>query len=116
MSDPRIRVTVLADPATLPGWLATHGPAAVLTDAAVTAPGATAVERFEARPPHRFGCRCCAGRSGAAMALDRLFQARARAQCGWFDRVVVLAAGIGQSQVAAALRDDALALARYRAD
>ena len=42
-------------------------------------------------PGHAAGCACCAGRSPAAVALDRLFQARVRGACSWFDRVVALA-------------------------
>ncbi len=112
---PRIPVTILPDAAALPGWLAAGGPAALLSDAAPASGGAVATEAFDPRPPHRFGCACCAGRSGAAVAFDRLFQARARGRSPWFDRIAVLAlTPPGQAQVAAALREDALTLARFR--
>lgn len=113
--DPRIPVTILPDAAALSGWLAAGGPAALLSDAAPASDGAVATEAFDPRPPHRFGCTCCAGRSSAAVAFDRLFQARARGRCPWFDRVAVLAlTPPGQGQVVAALREDALTLARFR--
>lgn len=116
MSDSRIPVTHLPSPEALADWLAQGGAAALLTDAAAEIAGPVATERFDARPLHRFGCACCAGRSAAAMALDRLFQARARGRSPWFDRVAVLAASPpAWAQVAAALAEDALTLARYRA-
>lgn len=116
MSDSRIPVTHLPGPEALADWLAQGGAAALLTDAATEIAGTVATERFDARPLHRFGCACCAGRSAAAVALDRLFQARARGRSPWFDRVAVLAASpAARAQVAAALAEDALTLARYRA-
>lgn len=79
-----------------------HGPA---PHGAVTAvaPSGTA---------HLAGCTCCAGRTPAAEALDRLFQARIRGACPWFDRIVV-EPGAGPA-VAVALREDPLARARFR--
>ena len=115
MSDSRIPVTHLPGPEALADWLARGGAAALLTDMVAEIAGPVATERFDARPLHRFGCACCAGRSAAAVALDRLFQARARGRSPWFDRVAVLTASpAAQAQVAAALREDALTLARYR--
>lgn len=115
-ADPRIPLTILPDAEALAGWLAQGGPAALLTDAAASPPGPVATERFDPRPPHRIGCACCAGRSAAAVALDRLFQARARGRSPWFGRVAVLVATpAGGAQVAAALGGDALTLARFRA-
>lgn len=112
-SDPRIPVTILTDPDALAAWLALGGPAALLTDGDPL-PGAVAAERFDPRPLHRFGCACCAGRPAAAIALDRLFQGRARGRSPWFDRVAVVGGPAAQDQVQAALRDDALTLARFR--
>jgi hypothetical protein len=113
--NPRIPVTILPDAAALPGWLAAGGPAALLSDANAPTDGPVATEAFDPRPPHCFGCACCAGRSAAAVAFDRLFQARARGRSPWFDRVAVLAlTPPGQAQVAAALQQDALTLARFR--
>lgn len=63
-------------------------------------------------PPHAAACACCQGRSPAAMALDALFQARARATCPWFDRVAVR--GEDADAVLAALREDPVARARFR--
>jgi hypothetical protein len=114
--DSRVPITYLPAAEALAAWLDAGGPAAVLTDAPAAPEGAVATERFDARPPHRFGCGCCAGRSAAAVALDRLFQGRARGRSAWFDRVAVVAANpAAQAQVAAALREDALTQARFRA-
>jgi len=113
-SDPRIPVTILTEADALPDWLSAAGPAALVTDATRPAPGPIATERFDARPLHRFGCTCCAGRSAAAIALDRLFQGRARGRTPWFDRVAVSGSDAAREQVAAALREDALTLARFR--
>lgn len=112
--DPRIPVTLLPDQAALAAWLDAGGPAAVITDAAPPPDGAVASEQIAPRALHRFGCGCCAGRSAAAVALDRLFQARARGRSPWFDRVGVLGREATQAEVAAALREDALSLARFR--
>ena len=113
--DSRIPLTRLPGPQALADWLGQGGPAALLTDAPQGATGLVETERLDPRPLHRFGCACCAGRSAAAVALDRLFQARARGRSPWFDRVAVLAASTAaQAQVAAALREDALTLARFR--
>jgi hypothetical protein len=115
MSDSRIPLTCLPDAADLPGWLAAGGPAAVLADGPVTVDGVVAAECFDPRPRHRFGCACCAGRLAAAVALDRLFQARARGTAPWFDRVAVIATtAAGRDQAEAALREDVLTLARFR--
>lgn len=114
-SDPRIPVTFLADAAALPAWLGAGGPAALLTDAPGPATGPVTTETFTARAMHRFGCTCCAGRSAAAIALDRLFQGRARGRIPWFERVAILGTEAAHGQVAAALKDDALTLARFRA-
>jgi hypothetical protein len=90
-----VALVSLAPPPPLPGWAV----------AAVSfAAGATA---------HPSGCACCAGRSPAAQALDRLFQARARGACAWFDRVVV--SPEAADEVRAALAADALSAARFRA-
>lgn len=113
-SDSRIPLTRLPGPAALAAWLGQGGPAALLTDAPQAAAGPVATERFDPRPLHRFGCACCAGRSAAAVALDRLFQARARGRSPWFDRVAVIAGPAAEAQVVAALREDALTLARFR--
>lgn len=114
--DPRIPVSILPGPEALAGWLAAGGPAALLTDGAHPGTGFAAAERFAPRPLHRFGCACCSGRPAAALALGRLFQARARDPGLWFTRVAVLAASAAARQeVAAALEADALTRARYRA-
>lgn len=113
-ADARIPVTILERDA-LAAWLEAGGAAALVVDGPETPPGFVATERFDARPPHRFGCGCCAGRSGAALALDRLFQGRVRGRTAWFDRVAVLPASeMSRQQAAAALADDVLTFARFR--
>jgi hypothetical protein len=115
--DARIPVTVLETPAALPGALGAGRPAALLAEG--TAPhhtDARATESFAPEPRHPVACACCAGRSAAAQALDRLFQDRVRGRVGWFDRVVVLAATpAGRAELALALAQDPLTTARFRA-
>ena len=68
-----------------------------------------------AHNPMLSACACCGGRSPAATALDRLFQARVRGQCPWFDRVVALAeTAEARAAIAAALVEDAVTAARFR--
>jgi hypothetical protein len=117
--DARIPLVILADPAGLPAALAEGSPAAVLAEALPPAHGesAVAVETFApAMAVHPAACACCAGRSPAAAALDRLFQARVRGAVPWFERVVALAGtAAGQQEIATALASDAVTAARFRA-
>jgi hypothetical protein len=116
--DARIPIVIAADPAALADALATGPPAAVLAEAPPPAlpVRAVALASFDAILTHSAGCGCCNGRPPAAAALDRLFQARVRNACPWFERVVALVetaeAGVA---VASALRDDAVTAARFRA-
>ena len=116
--DARTPVTLLPDLATFAAALRAGPPAAALLPAPATSPpaGAVSIETFDAaEPTHVAGCACCAGRSAAASALDRLFQGRVRNACPWFDRVLALA---DSPAADAALRDalarDPLAAARFR--
>lgn len=116
--DARTPVTLVADEAALAAALASGPPAAILSEAPPTPlpPTAVALVSFDVTTTtHAAGCSCCAGRSPAASALDRLFQARVRNACPWFDRVVALAE---TPEAAEAIRDalasDALAVARFR--
>ncbi len=115
--DSRIPVTFMPDMAALDAALAA-GPATAILVEAPAPPGpttATAIAEFVPVAPHVAGCACCGGRSPAAVALDRLFQARMRGKCGWFERVVVLApTPAGRAAVRAALDADALTAARFR--
>lgn len=117
--DARIPLVILADAAALPAALAAGGPAAVLSEAPALAPpeGAVATEAFApAGAVHPAACACCAGRSPAAAALDRLFQARVRGGVPWFERVVALVGTeAGRAEIAAALSGDAVTAARFRA-
>lgn len=64
---------------------------------------------------HAAGCACCVARGPAAVALDRLFQRRARGEIGFFRRVVVVTATVeGDMEVWSALRNDPVASARFR--
>jgi len=116
--DARTPVTLVSDKAALAAALAAGPPAAVVSEAPPPPlpPRAVALVSFGATTTtHAAGCSCCAGRSPAAAALDRLFQARIRNACPWFDRVVALAE---TPEAAASLRDalarDPLASARFR--
>jgi len=111
--DARIPVLFVAEPLRIP-----EGPPAALLCLAPPPPlpeEAVAGASFEGGVaiPHLSGCACCQGRSEAAQALDRLFQARARGACPWFARVVVGAAAA--AEVRRALAEDALSAARFRA-
>ena len=116
--DARIPVLVTEDAAALAAALATGPQAAVVAAAPAPAMPARAVtmSSFDALPSHAIACSCCGGRPPAAAALDRLFQARVRGQCPWFDRVVALAeTDAARSAIAAALVEDAVTAARFRA-
>lgn len=89
-----------------------HGAAALLPPDGVAPDGVVAMERVAAAVWHPRACGCCAGRSPAAMALDRLFQARARGRVPWFDRVVV-APELAEATLSA-LQEDVLCSARFR--
>lgn len=85
---------------------------AILAEAGHAAAGMAA---FDTAGPHAAACTCCTGRSDAALALDRLFQARVRGTLPWFRRVVALVPSeSGQAAISAALSDDALTAARFR--
>jgi hypothetical protein len=116
--DARIPLEIVPDEAALAAALATGRPGAVLVEAPPPAlpPGAVALVSFDlSGPTHAVGCACCAGRGPVATALDRLFQARVRGACAWFDRVVALAeTDLARAEVAAALKDDAVTAARFR--
>lgn len=116
--DARLPVVIVADAAELAGAL-TAGPKAAVLAEAPPPPmpdAAAALASFEPFSPHAAGCGCCGGRSPAAAALDRLFQARVRSACPWFERVVALAeTPAAREAIAAALRDDAVTAARFRA-
>ena len=123
--DARIPIVIVADPAALAAALAEGGPAAALLGLApegasrpdTPPPGAVALARFDLSPAaHAAACACCAGRGPAAAALDRLFQARVRNACPWFERVVTLAeTPEAEAEITAALMRDAVTAARFRA-
>jgi len=115
--DARLRVVMVADAQALAAAVASGPTAAVLAEAPPPPmpPGAAALAGFEPAMPHTAGCGCCGGRPPAAAALDRLFQARVRGACPWFERVVALAESPeAREAVTAALRDDAVTAARFR--
>lgn len=111
--DARIPVTLAA-----PGDAAGALDAAMLVEAGLAAPEAAFTERFDPAA-HGLGCAdpgCvgCAPRAPAALALDRLFLARARGQAPFFRRVVVVSAPQRHAALAAMLREDAVVSARFR--
>ncbi|MBV1798071.1 hypothetical protein KSF81_13935 [Siccirubricoccus sp. G192] len=111
-------VVVVTNPAALAAALAAGPPAAILAEMPVPPlpSGFPPREDFEPSLPHAAACGCCSGRPPAAVALDRLFQARVRGQCPWFERVVALApTPAGRTAVEAALTCDAVTEARFRA-
>ena len=114
--DARIPLTLLPDGAALP--VALEGrPAALLAEGSPPAqPGLILTESFVPEPAHAAGCACCGGRTPAALALDRLFQARVRGRSGWFERVLALpATAEGRAELVRALTEDRLTAARFRA-
>ena len=115
--DARIPLSILASAEAL--LAALNGPPAALLlpepPCAMPA-GAAAQASYALGAPHLAACTCCAGRSAPALALDRLFQARARGQSPWFSRVLALAeTPAAAAALQAALREDALTAARFRA-
>jgi len=97
-----------------------HPPApttALLIEGDATAPGPQPVARFVLpEGGHPAGCACCTPRGPVAEALGRLFLARARGECPWFNEVVALVnSEAGRQAVRKALQDDPLISARFRA-
>lgn len=114
------RIPLLLAPRTeaLVQSLASGPVAAVLTEAPPPRlpDGAVVLVSFDPSLSHAAACACCGGRPPAAAALDRLFQARVRGQCPWFERVVALAeTAEGRAAIGAALVEDAVTAARFRA-
>jgi hypothetical protein len=115
--DPRIPIILQPSAEALAAALAQGPPAALLLAASLAPPaGGVTVARLEApRSRHSLACTCCGGRSSAAGALDRLFQARIRGRCPWFERVLACPAGdTARQELLAALREDVLTMARFR--
>lgn len=115
--DARLPVVIVADAAALASALAAGPQAAVLAEAPPPPipVEAAALASFDPVVPHAAGCACCGGRPPAAAALDRLFQARVRGACPWFERVVALAeTPAARDEVATALANDAVTAARFR--
>lgn len=118
--DARLPLVMAESEAALAALLADGVPSAVLAEAPPPAElplGAVALVSFDAfGAAHVAGCSCCGGRNGAALALDRLFQARVRSAAGWFTRVVAWTdSEAARDAVRAALHDDAVTAARFRA-
>jgi hypothetical protein len=112
--DARIPLTIVTDPAALPGAMAGGG-AALLAEDGATPPAGAAMGFDPASHQPQCDCGTCGGRNPAALALDRLFQARVRGSLPWFTRVVALApSAAGQAAIRDALAADAVTAARYR--
>ena len=116
--DARLPLVIVGDAAALSAALAAGRKAAVLAEAPPPPlpAEAAALASFDLSvPSHAGACACCGGRSPAAAALDRLFQARVRGACPWFERVVALAeTPAAREAVADALAGDAVTAARFR--
>jgi len=63
---------------------------------------------------HPSECVCCTPRTGAAEALSRLFQQRARGELAFFHRVLIATDEAGRAAVSAALQSDPVVSARFR--
>jgi hypothetical protein len=117
--DARIPLVTVSDPAALAAALAEGKPAAVLAAAPPPAlpDGAVTLAGFDlSGPAHAASCTCCGGRTPAALALDRLFQARVRGTCAWFDRVIALVAtDAARRDLDQALGADPVTISRFRA-
>ncbi len=91
---------------------------ALLIEGDAPAPANRPVARYErgrSAPSHAPGCACCGPRSAVAMALARLFLARARGEVAFFHRVVAVPLDAeGEEAVRAAIQGDPLACARFR--
>lgn len=88
---------------------------AVLIESAPAATGGAQESFLPVAGGHVAGCACCVARGPAAVALDRLFQRRARGEVEFFRRVVVVTATAeGELEVWSALRNDPVASARFR--
>ena len=109
--DARTPVRLLPAEAVPPG-------AVILAEDGAALPAAPLlVERYAAAPPgpHPIGCACCQPRSLAAIALDRLFLARARGNAPWFAEIYALSATeAGRATLDAALSGDSVIAARFR--
>ncbi len=95
---------------------AAEGDALLLEEGAPDAPCGYPAERFAAAASgHAPGCACCVARSPAALALHRLFQARARGDIAFFRRILAITATPeGDMAVWSAVRADALVAGRFR--
>ncbi|MBO1075985.1 hypothetical protein [Roseomonas marmotae] len=112
--DARTPVRLLAHAAEAP-----PGAVVLAEDGAALPPGTARVERYAtpAATAHPIGCACCQPRSPAAIALDRLFLARMRGETPWFKEIVALAVtDAGRQAVLAALQQDNVISARFRAE
>ncbi len=88
---------------------------AVLVEGDAVVPAGLPVDRFAAgRPGHPTVCACCAPRGAVAVAMHRMFLARARGSIAFFGRLVVAAGPTGQAAVREALASDGFLIGRYR--
>lgn len=89
---------------------------AVLIEGDAAAPAGAASARFALGPSeHAPDCACCAPRGPASLALNQLFQARARGEVPFFRRVLaVTESADAEMAIWAALRADPLVSGRFR--
>jgi len=88
---------------------------ALLIEGGEPADGRTAARFDQTASEHAPGCACCVPRSPVALALNALFQARAKGEVPFFRRVVAVTRTTeGDVAVWAALRGDPLTAGRFR--
>ncbi len=85
---------------------------ALLTDGSNEA--APPLARFSLQAGHTPDCLCCLPRSGAALALARLFRERAVGQGEPFRGVVAVVSPEGEAAIRVALATDPLVSGRFR--
>ena len=78
-------------------------------------PGAYSARFSLPTTAHFAGCACCTPQSPAAQALALLFRARATGAAPWFTTLAIRASPAGQAAIRAALAQDPMVAARYRA-
>ncbi len=84
-------------------------------DAGAAVPGGAVAYFALPVSAHALGCACCLPRGPVAVALGRLFLARARGEAALFGQVVaVTSSAAGRAAVRAALQDDVVTRARFR--
>ena len=94
---------------------ATEGDALLLEGEMVAPPGFPSAHFVRTASEHPAGCACCLPRSAASLALNELFQARARGAVPFFRRVLaVTPSAEGEMELWAAVQGDPIVSGRFR--